>query len=253
VNTLFRCIDCNDIYAATPFDQTPEYLYSELESENCVKEKNDWANFENRHKGHRLEELIILDPAVYSEGAYFDPFRITYLTATNRKETLLIKKWRQKIAEPLRYDLVQGWLQVKKSFVIQKDDLLKQLFHEIKDLSFTEKAHEFIRIFQEEIRYLDPEQELNETSESNHAELSYYPLKEEQISRILHKCRAIFTQEEGERIERFIRSNCESNGVMSLVIKKTARFVRKSRRSSVVKQHNHYMHTPEISYMLKSK
>ena len=253
MNTLFRCIDCNLLYVTTPFDQTPEYPYSELENEYSVKEKNDWANSESRHKGHRKEELIILDPALYSAGAYFDPCRITYLTATNRKETLLIKKWRQKIAEPLRYDLVQGRLQVKKSLVIQKDDLLKQMSYEINDPAFAGKAYEFIRIFQEETRYLDPEQEPDETCASNHAQLSYYPLKEEQISKILHKCRAIFTQEECERIERFIRSNCESNGVMSLVIKKTAKFVGKSCRSRIVKQRNHEMHTPEISYMLKSK
>jgi hypothetical protein len=253
LKTLFRCIDCNLIYAKTPFDQTPEYPYSELKNEYSIKEKNDWANFESRHNGHRKEELIILNPTLYSEGAYFDPVRITYLTATNREETLLIKKWRQKIAEPVRYDLVQGRLQVKKSLVIQKDDLLKQLFYEINDPSFTKKAYEFIRIFQEETLYLDPEQEPDETCASNQAQLSYYPLKEEQISKILHKCRAIFTQEDCERIERFIRSNCESNGVMSLVVKKTAKLVRKSCRSRVVKRNNNYMHTPEIAYTLKSK
>ena len=62
MNTLFRCIDCNIIYAATPFDQTPEYLYSELENEYCVKEKNDWDNFENRHKGHQKKNSLFLIP-----------------------------------------------------------------------------------------------------------------------------------------------------------------------------------------------
>jgi hypothetical protein len=248
LNKLIHCIDCGLLYAETPFDQTPEYLYSELENEYFAKE----ANYESRHESHRKEELIILDPALYSEGAYFDPCRVTYLTATNRKKTLLIKKWRESIAEPLRYDLVQGRLQVKKSFKIQRDDLRKQLLYEINDPSFKGKASEFIRIFQEEALSLDPEQEPDEILESNDAQISYQPLKEEQINGVLNRCRAIFTQEECEKIEHFIRSNCEYAGVMSLVVKKTARLITKSSRSRVVK-HNFYTHTPGLSHRLHLK
>ena len=245
LKTLIRCRDCNLIYAETPFDNTPEYSFSELENEYCVKE----SHFEGRHEGHQTEELIILDPALYSEGPYFDPCRVTYLTATNSKKTLLIKRWRENINEPLRYDVVQGRLQVKKSIAIQKDDLLKQLLYEIKDSSLKVKVPEFIKIVEDEALSLDPEQALPETFESNDAQLSYYPLKEEHISMILNRCRASFTQEECERIERFIRSNCEYDGVMSLVVRKTARFV----RPKTVKRHSHYTHTPEISHPLHLK
>jgi hypothetical protein len=237
MNTLIRCTDCDLIYAATPFEDTPEYLYSEFEDEKA------------RHEGHQTEELIILDPALYSEGKYFDPCRVTYLTATNGKKTLLIKKWRESINEPLRYDVVHGRLQVKKSIAIQKDDLLKQLLYEIKDPSFKGKVPEFIKIVEDEALSLNSEQVSDETFESSDAQISYYPLKEEHISRILHRCSAGFTQEECERIELFIRNNCEGNEVMSLVVRKTARLV----RPKTVKRHSHYTHTPEISHPLHLK
>lgn len=245
MSKLFHCIDCNLIYAATPLDNTPGYLYLELEEGYSVKE----SHFENSHEDHQTEELTILDLALYSEGAYFDPCRVTYLTATNGKKTLLIKKWRESITEPQRYDVVQGRLLVNRSLEIQKADLQKQLFYEIRD---PERVTELIKIIEEEALYLNPALEPYETFESNAAQISYLPLKDEQITRILNRCRASsFTQEEYERVERFIRSNCEYTGVMSLVVRKTARLIPKSSRSRVVK--HHYTHTHQISLPLHFK
>jgi hypothetical protein len=243
MKNLIRCIDCNFICAETPFDQTAEYHSSESGNEYSIIEKNDWDDFKNRHRGHKVQKLIVLDPALYSKGAYFDPCRITYLTASYKKETLLIKKWRETVTEPLRYDVVQGRLQVKKSFKIQKRDLRKQLLYEIRDTVVKEKVSSFIRIVQEEALRHDPKQGHHEIFEGSDAQINYQPLKEEQITRILKRCSAVFTREECKRIACFIRSNCENNGVMSLAVKKTARLIPKSIRSRVVK-HIHHTHTP---------
>jgi hypothetical protein len=252
MKNLLRCIDCNLIYAETPVDQAAEYLSSESGNEYRSIEKNDRADFENRHRGHRLEKLFVLDPFLYSSGAYFDPSRITYLTASNTKETLLIKKWRERITEPLRYDVVQGRLQVKKTFKLQKIDLRKQFIHEIRDSVTREKASSFIRIVEEEVLRPAAAQEHHETVAGRNAQTDYQPLREKQIRRILNKCSAVFTRRECKEIECFIRNNCDHDGVMSLVVKKTARLFLKSNRPRAVKR-IHYAHTTGISHQLHLK
>ena len=223
MSRLIHCIDCRTIYALTPFDNTPEYRGSGFGSEVVRIERNDRAYFDSRHSNHQLEELAIIDPSLYSEGSYYDPCRVTYLTATNGKETFLIKKWRGHIDEALRYDLVDGLLDVTETVSIQKDDLRKQLACEIKDpLLSEEKMQAFIDLFQEEALQSGPEQEPGEVCASNCAHICFKPLTEEQIAKILSLCGALFTQEEWKRLADFVMNNCQANGVMSVVIRKTA-------------------------------
>ncbi len=236
MNRVIHCIDCSSIYALTPFDTTPEYRGSGFGSEVVRVDKNDRVYFDSRHNNHHQEELAIIDPALYSEGAYYDPCRVTYLTATNGKETFLIKKWRGHIDEALRYDLVDGLLDVKETVSIQKDDLRKQLACEIKDpLLSEEKMQAFIDLFQEEALQSGPAQEPGEVCASNYAHICFKPLTEEQIAGIISRCKTVFTQEEWERLAGFVMNNCQENGVMSVVIRKTARLVSASYRSRVMK------------------
>jgi hypothetical protein len=221
MNALIRCVDCNVVYEISPFDQCPEYHYSETAGEYLPRERHDELDFSRIHRGHRTEELTILEKPLYSEGPYFDPQRIVYFEATNGNKTFLIKRWRQSVLEPVRYDIVPGRLEVQKTIEIQKRSLEKQIRHELNNPSLAEeKVYKFIEIVQDAALQCDPDKNFPGVCESSDAQIDYLPLDEEQISGILNKSRAIFTGDELHKIERFIRNNCEYNGVMSLVLKK---------------------------------
>ena len=220
MSKLIHCIECNTICNITPFDQSPKFNDTGTPDKYHEIEMNDFADFLRKHRGHRKETLSILENSLYSEGAYSDPMRITYLEATNGRETFLMKRWRNSIDEDLRYDLIQGKLEVTRTVEIQKSDLQRQISHEIRNPSLSPAmVAKFLDIVQEEAASLDPEQYADVMYESNDARLSYLPLNDKQISTILIKCRNIFTPEEIEKISQFIRNNCDYDSVMSLVVK----------------------------------
>jgi len=233
MNKLIRCIDCNVIHAVTPFEQAAEYILTdcpegrspEYAIEYSAVEKNDYAEFVNKHQGHCMEDLTIIENSSYSEGPYFDPHRVLYFETTNGKDTFLIKRWRRSIADPVRYEVVPAKLEVKMTVEIQQRDLEKQMCYEMSEpLATLDKVNRFIEIVQEEARQIDPEKCAADAADSHEANISYLPLGEEQIERILNKSRSYFTHDELAHIERFIRNNADYDGVMTFLIKKTAVF-----------------------------
>jgi hypothetical protein len=225
MNTLFRCVDCNVVYEVSPFDQCPEYHYSETAGEYIAQERNDEHDTAQRHRRHCIEELAVLESPMYSEGPYFDPHRVLYFEATNGKETFLIKRWKKTVMDPFRYDIVPGRLEVKKTVDIQKVSIEKQMRHELNNPALADtKVSKFIEIVQETARHCDPEKASCNLHESSDAQIDYLPLDEEQISGILSRSRFIFNPDELQKIEHFIRNNCTDDGVMSLVLKKTPVF-----------------------------
>ena len=233
MNKLIRCIDCNAIHAVTPFDQASEYTATDTAgSRSAVHgieydtiEKNDYAAFAHKHAGHHIENLTVIENSSYSEGPYFDPHRVLYFQSTNGKETFLIKRWRRSIADPVRYEMVPAKLEVKMTVEVQQRDLEKQMCYEMREPLVTrDKVSRFIEIVQEEARHIDPEKNPEDSIEVHEANISYLPLSEEQIERILNKSRSIFTTKELAHLEHFIRNNAEYDGVMSFLVRKTAVF-----------------------------
>ena len=114
---------------------------------------------------------------------------------------------------------------MKVTVEVQQRDLEKQMCYEMSEpLSTLDKVNRFIEIVQEEAQQIDPEKCAADAAESHEANISYLPLGEEQIERILNKSRIYFTHDEVEHIERFIRNNADYDGVMTFLIKKTAIF-----------------------------
>ena len=72
MNELIRCINCDEIFLKTPFDQWPEYESypnGSFESFRTI-ERDDFQDFLKNHHGHRLEDLKILEDSFVSEKDY---------------------------------------------------------------------------------------------------------------------------------------------------------------------------------------
>ena len=99
---------------------------------------DDYRNFLESHRGHRIEDLRIIEDSFVSEKPYIEPVKVSYFKATNGKERFVIKRSRDHILEPLTYDLVHGDFAVKCVKVeAQAREIRKQMESELADMGLT--------------------------------------------------------------------------------------------------------------------
>ena len=136
MNQFLRCIDCGEGFRKTPFDQNPEYEYDPTHPSEPVqtKKRDDFQEFLITHHGHRLEYLEIIENSFISGKNYVEPVKTSYFRAINdKKEKFVIKQFREKIEEKLRYQVIPGDYFLEYAGVeVQSEEITKQLKIEFK-------------------------------------------------------------------------------------------------------------------------
>lgn len=215
--TLICCIDCNKVINMTEWDFCPKYAWHEGEIKE--QEGDDRQEFLHRHKGHRTEELILLTPPI-SDKPYLEPLKISYFEATNNKRHFLLKRWRDKIDDPVEYEIIDGRLEITNGNVrAQTEFIKKQLKAENDSFISEEKLHYFINAIHKEVEKLDPDT-LEVSAEGETPLISYYQLGNDCVERILKRCQDKFNQHELKLLRNFIAEHNEYNDVMTLVMEK---------------------------------
>ncbi len=219
MNELIHCINCNEIFLKTPFDQWPEYETApgiSLESFQSI-EKDDFQNFMKNHDGHRLEKLKILEDSFVSEKDYVEPVKTSYFRATNGKENFVLKRFREKIEEPLKYQLVRGDYSVSCTHIeIQSKEIEQQLRAEFNTPSLSaNKIDAFLRVLRHIARTVDIEKLERIPEESSNPLEIYYRMDDISLIYLLRNCRHIFNGQEYPVIEEFIDRH-KDDGVLLL-------------------------------------
>ncbi len=208
MNQLIRCVNCDEIFLKTPFDEWPEYeSFSNppLEPFRSI-ERDDFQDFLKSHRGHRLEELQIIDDSLVSEKAYSEPVKIAYFKATNGKKTFVIKRFREKIAEPLKYQFIAGDYSLKCIGIeIQHKEIEKQLGVEFRRTPIPQsKITAFLKLYRRVVEITDIKNLERVTEESPNPLEAYYKLDDAGLAYLLRNCRNIFKGQEYLDIEEFI-------------------------------------------------
>jgi hypothetical protein len=219
MNELIRCISCDEIFLRTPFDQWPEYESypnGSLQSFRTI-ERDDFQNFLESHHGHRLEDLKILKDSFVSEKNYVEPVKISYFKATNGKESFVVKKFREKIDEPLKYQLIHGDYSLRCTNIeIQSKEVTKQLNAEFKTNPLHQnKIDAFVKLFQYIARTVDMRKLDRIPEESPNSLEIYYKIDDISLVYLLRNCRNIFKGQEYLNIEEFIHRH-KDDGVLLL-------------------------------------
>jgi hypothetical protein len=218
MNQLILCKNCGDIFMKTPFDQYPEY---EQDPEGLPEnfrhiEKDDFQDFLTHHHGHRLENLKIIEDSFVSEKAYSEPIKTSFFKATNGKEEFVIKKFRENIDEPLRYQLVAGDLSLKFIAIeIQWEEIVKQLKREIKPPLSQTQMDAFLKLYRHLFKNIDIQDLERIPEDSPHPLEIYYKINEVHLMYLLRNCRNIFKGQEYLAIEEFIHRH-KDDGVLLL-------------------------------------
>ena len=218
MNQLIRCKICDEIFMKTPFDQYPEYEFDSgrsLENFRSI-ERDDFQDFLIHHHGHRLENLKIIEDSFVSEKAYSEPIKTSFFKATNGKEKYVIKKFRERIDEPLKYQLFSGGYSLKCTVIeIQSEEIPKQLKRELKPPLSQNKIDAFLRLYRAITEDIDIKDLERIPEESHHPLEIFYKIDDLRLMYLLRNCRNIFKGQEYLAMEEFIQRH-KDDGVLLL-------------------------------------
>jgi hypothetical protein len=207
---------CDEIFMKTPFDQYPEYEFDSgrpLENFRSI-ERDDFQDFLIHHHGHRLENLKIIEDSFVSEKAYSEPIKTSFFKATNGKEKYVIKKFRERIDEPLKYQLFSGDYSLKCTVIeIQSEEISKQLKRELKPPLSQNKIDAFLRLYRAIAEDIDIKDLERIPEESHHPLEIYYKIDDLRLMYLLRNCRNIFKGQEYSAMEEFIHRH-KDDGVL---------------------------------------
>jgi len=202
----------------TPFDQYPEYEWDpDRLPENLRSiERDDLQDFLTHHHGHQLENLKIIEDSFVSERAYSEPTKTSFFKATNGKEKFVIKKFRERIDEPLKYQVISGDLSLKFTAIeIQWEEISKQLKREIKPPLSQTQIDAFLKLYRHLFKNIDIQDLERIPEDSPHPLEIYYKLNDVHLMYLLRNCRNMFKGQEYLAIEEFIHRH-KDDGVLLL-------------------------------------
>jgi hypothetical protein len=218
MNQLIRCKNCDEIIMKTPFDQYPEYEWDTGRSPENFRsiEKDDFQDFLIHHHGHQLENLKIIEDSFVSERAYSEPIKTSFFKATNGKEKFVIKKFREKIDEPLKYQLISGDYSLKcTALEIQSEEISKQLKRELKPPLSQIQIVAFLKLYGAIIENINIHDLERISEESPYPLEIYYKLDDLHLMYLLRNCRNLFKGQEYSAMEEFIHRH-KDDGVLLL-------------------------------------
>ncbi|MFH2012142.1 MAG: hypothetical protein ABIJ37_05535 [Pseudomonadota bacterium] len=217
---LLRCKECNEIIKITEHDFSFEYHYDE--ENDCFLElaKNDREPFITKHKNHKLEELEANMASFISDRPYSEPLKTSYFEATNGRENFVIKSWRDKVESPLRYEMVEGYIEITNRAVINGEDIRKQIQAEIIPIIPQDKITLLIHAIEKVVSQLDPEDMMEDSFESDNPLVLCCKLKNNTIKSIVELSRDIFEEEQFKKVRDFIYDNSDYDGVIAPLIKR---------------------------------
>ena len=202
----------------TPFDQFPEYEWGPDRTPENFRSmaRDDFQEFLIHHHGHQLENLKIIEDSFVSEKAYSEPLKTSYFKATNGKEKFVIKKFREKIDEPLKYQLISGDFSLKCTGIeIQSGEIFKQLNREITLPLSQTQIDAFLKLYRHLVENIDIHDLERIPEESPRPLEIYYKINDVHLMYLLRNCRNIFKGQEYLAIEDFIYRH-KDDGVLLL-------------------------------------
>jgi hypothetical protein len=218
MNQLIRCKNCGELFMKTPFDRYPEYLFGLDHSPEMAQsiEKDDFQDFLSHHYGHQLEHLEIIEDSFVSEKVYSEPIKTSFFKATNGKEKFVIKKFREKIDEPLKYQLIHGDYFLKCiSLEIQSEEISKQLKRELNPPLSQTQIDAFLKLFRSIVEDVNMKDLERIPEESSHPLEVFYKIDDVHLMYLLRNCHNIFKGQEYSAIEEFIHRH-KDDGVLLL-------------------------------------
>ena len=220
---FIRCCNCDAVHHVTAFDKAPSYSVSAGKANETAA--NDWHDFMSSHAGHRLEPLEATGQSYFSDGPSSDPMATGFIEATDGKETVLLRRVRSTIQEPLRFEWVPGRLVPGESTLdVQENSLRKEMklhfpWAPAEPLS-DQKIDMFVHLYRQVVSGLDARSVYSREFTLVDDNIVYGQLDAAAWSTLLDNCRSCFTTDEVAALRRFIECHRDADDVLAVVIRR---------------------------------
>ena len=212
MNKFLHCIDCGEGSMETFFDQYLEHEYDPSRPSEPVKiiKRDDLQEFLKTHQGHQLEYLKLVENSFVSEKDFVEPVKTSYFKATNnRGQKFVIKRFREKIDERLKYQVVRGDYVLELDEIdIQAREITNQLELEFVTHPLTSnQISRFLKLYKRIVRGVDAKKLERISEESPNPLEVYYQMDDMSFYYLLRNCRNIFKGKQFSDIGDFIYSH----------------------------------------------
>ena len=204
---LIRCIECSELGLLSPVDQSPEY--DNDQGEWSVTERDDKAAFLERHQGHRLEELQIIEDSAISHEDYGEPVGASYFEATNGQERFVVKRFRKSVSDPQGYELIPGKLhRTLVELHVDERAILKELEEAFSPRRLSlDKIRVYVKQLEETVSALDPGELEAVPFEGHNPSVRYFYLDEGVVDRVSERAFQHLCRADVKILDAFLREN----------------------------------------------
>jgi hypothetical protein len=221
------CRNCGAIHHVSPFDRS--HVYDLGAGELQEKPVDDWRDFMDGHAGHWLEPLQSTGNTVFPHGSAYDPMNVGYVQVTNGKQTVLLRRSRPTIEQPLVYEIVDGsLLQTETRVEIQSDAIRKEMqrhFSRAPSKPLTdEQTNFFIALLERVIQSLAPETLGADEYSDSDDQTSYCELPLPVIDELMEKCTGYYSPSQLTALRQFVEGHRDASDVMALKKRSTIIF-----------------------------
>jgi hypothetical protein len=220
---FIHCRNCDAVHHVTAFDSASHYSISSGEASETVA--NDWHDFMARHAGHRLEPFEATGQSYFMDGSSSDPMASGYIEVTDGRQTVLLRRVRSTIQEPLRFEWVPGRLVPGKSTLdIQENSLRKEMklhfpWTPAEPMS-DQKIDLFVQLYRQVVSGLDARSVYDREFIRVDDNIVYGQLDAAAWSAFLDNCRSSFTTDDVAALRRFIDGHRDADDVLAVVIRR---------------------------------
>lgn len=213
------CRNCNEVHHMTQFDKAPRHRFEG--GEQIELPMDDRRAFLQRHSGHRLEGLQGIGERHFADGEAPNPMGVGYVEVTNGEESFVLRSSRNRIEDPLHFELIRGRLKAVHGTVsIRENEIRKEMKRHFpwraSERLDDEKIELFIRLFGEIVKELDPRHVDPGGCDDGAGSVACGVLSPATVDRLMRKCRTYFDPESLAGLKRFVEAHRDKDGVLTL-------------------------------------
>lgn len=243
-NILLRCATCNELFCPTSYDKHPSYKYNNSDGSFREIENNDLDSFNMEHKNHVINELKIIKDSFCSNYAYWKVIREDYLKAEDDFKTYTIKRWRNAIDEPLKYEIINcDIIYGKPKLEIQFLDIKRQMIADSRIYKFDAPAIDIIiSLYDNFISQISVDDVIECGFSMDDPMVSYAKLSNEFNNDFLRYCEDVLSLRQIDTLKQFIDDNSEYDDVMNVRIIRSFWLKPTNNRKHITKFHFDSVH-----------
>jgi len=231
-NIILRCSECGELFCPTRYDKYPSYIFDQSDGVFHEQKVDDLNVFTSAHSGHSIEELEIVDGSFCSSYPYWEPVREDYIKVEDGTDVFTVKRWRQNINEPLRYEVVNLDLVIGKPILsIQSESIKRQMIADSKLYGFDKALIElFICLYKSFVFQVNIDNLFESGFSMGNPMVSYAKIDEQSKEKFLRLCLRIVRSRRIDALRNFIDNNSEYDDVMNIQVERHFRLEPTSER-----------------------